>query len=721
MLSKAPPVTPDSNIKHEPYRQLNRAFRRSRIIAVALLMVASQATAYAAKKDLKAPSMMGENISGGFGDFHIESKEHFTKKNREIIWFSGFKGFMSAYKANLKADWIAPSGEIFKSEHFTTEPSNCRFGWAKLDIKGKDSEALKLEGRWTVNIYWDDELIDTKKFYIDEKKSTGENVEAATVANESSLNEPAPLKANKYYVGANLGDGEINSGIAWWTKLDHLNNTRNFFSPDDKAIVWVAEYPNFSSPPDNLEVTWYRPDGTIFEQSRDTIYPAGFIRRHMMLVNKAIAKKAFGKWKVEARVGDALVDSRYFFIDYMDKLKRLPLEELKPVTSKEEFDLVIADMEKKSRAPRSEEANKDFLRMGETYIPIVADTKDLLILKMGNEYFSTPNKTIGEGSDNATLKLASECSALEAQDYFAPMNRNRAAGIYEKCVEKAPTNPAANRAAGLFDMLLDDYDGALKRFSKAKELMPDDPIAKEQYGDALMLNLRNDEAKAQYEDAIQSGHHDPERIQIKIRKLTPKKDLSYIKQYLLNFTGIAVEDTFPAYFLYADSKAKPNPDTLFYKTGNQPKNIALINKDKIIAQYSAWKKLKEYQDIQKKEFNDQKIKLETEIKQSKDDASLKVELARMVTTHEAVRIVALNSYSKKITGRIQVVAEDFAKKNGYDAAAFVNPGVDGKDVTDEIVKMIDEDISLIVPPDEIMRQAQGETKLRESHLLPDSF
>ena len=99
--------------------------KRVTILSLISLLFVSQA--FAAKKDLKAPSMMGENISGGFGDFHIESKEHFTKKSREIIWFSGFHGFMSAYKANLKADWIAPSGEIFKSEHFTTEPSNCRF------------------------------------------------------------------------------------------------------------------------------------------------------------------------------------------------------------------------------------------------------------------------------------------------------------------------------------------------------------------------------------------------------------------------------------------------------------------------------------------------------------------------------------------------------------------------------------------------------------------
>lgn len=125
---------------------------------------------WASKKDLLADSMMGEGIGGGFGDFYIDSKDTFSKDSKEVIWFAGFKGFMTAYQANLSAQWITPAGETFKTEKFTTRYGNNRFGWAKLDIKGVDGQALSLEGEWTVKIFWDDELIDTKKFYLGEKK-----------------------------------------------------------------------------------------------------------------------------------------------------------------------------------------------------------------------------------------------------------------------------------------------------------------------------------------------------------------------------------------------------------------------------------------------------------------------------------------------------------------------------------------------------------------------
>src|SRR3989338_653575 len=81
-------------------------------------------------------AMMGENIGGGFGDFHIESKDSFTAESREVIWFASFKGFMGAPQARLRAEWITPAGEGFKNENFSTKYGNSRFGWAKLDIQG---------------------------------------------------------------------------------------------------------------------------------------------------------------------------------------------------------------------------------------------------------------------------------------------------------------------------------------------------------------------------------------------------------------------------------------------------------------------------------------------------------------------------------------------------------------------------------------------------------
>ncbi len=123
-------------------------------------------SSYAAKKDILDNATIGENISGGFADFYIQSKDTFNSSSREILWFAHFKGFRKAYKANLSARWYAPSGEKFKEEQFSTQETNSRYAWAKLDIRGQDQSALSLPGTWKVDVFWDDELIDSKEFYI---------------------------------------------------------------------------------------------------------------------------------------------------------------------------------------------------------------------------------------------------------------------------------------------------------------------------------------------------------------------------------------------------------------------------------------------------------------------------------------------------------------------------------------------------------------------------
>lgn len=168
----------------------------TRLLISLLLSLLAASPALAAKKDSMNESMMGENISGGFGDFAIQRKSTFTRQSNEVIWFASFKGFIGAPNAKLNAKWITPAGEIFKDENFTTKYGNARFGWAKLDIRGADEKALELEGEWTVQIYWDEELIDTKKFYLGEKKfikiQETEQTVPQTVSLPVRLSDPVP-------------------------------------------------------------------------------------------------------------------------------------------------------------------------------------------------------------------------------------------------------------------------------------------------------------------------------------------------------------------------------------------------------------------------------------------------------------------------------------------------------------------------------------------------
>ena len=236
-----------------------------------------------------------------------------------------------------------------------------------------------------------------------------------------------------------------------------------------------------------------------------------------------------------------------------------------------------------------------------------------------------------------------------------------------------------------------------------------------------MLNLRNTEAKEQYEKAVQSGHHDAERIKIKITKLTPKTDLVYIKQYLLGYQGFAIEDSLPAYVLYFDSKKKPVEKNYFYKQGSQPGNTALADMQKIRKDFSQWKKLDEFEARKRKEYMEKRGELEKAVKKDDKDEASKKELIRLIVENESALIVLRSNYSKKMKEALGRISEDFAKANGYGAVAKARAEVEGKDVTDELLKRLEADSSLIVAPETLFGDALKEIKPRESNLQPDQF
>jgi tetratricopeptide (TPR) repeat protein len=168
--------------------------------------------AFAGKAEVLANATMGENISGGLGDFHIQSRDIFNSESSEAIWFGTFKGFMTAYKANLSAEWMTPAGELFKREKFTTKYGNANFGWAKLDIKGVDKSALELEGEWMIKVYWDEELIDQRNFFIGTRKFAKVALPEESVAlTETAGTADGYIRLAKVYFKKNEIDSAINS------------------------------------------------------------------------------------------------------------------------------------------------------------------------------------------------------------------------------------------------------------------------------------------------------------------------------------------------------------------------------------------------------------------------------------------------------------------------------------------------------------------------------
>src|SRR3989344_1566506 len=138
---------------------------------------------HASKKDALVSSTIGENTRNNFGRMELDQKSTFDNSNNEILWFGEFKLFSASYTAGLKAEWYTPAGELFKAQNFTPFYWNNKFAWAKLDIQGPDKQVLELEGEWTVKVYWDNEFIDQKTFFIGKR--------GFAKAPAESLNAPA--------------------------------------------------------------------------------------------------------------------------------------------------------------------------------------------------------------------------------------------------------------------------------------------------------------------------------------------------------------------------------------------------------------------------------------------------------------------------------------------------------------------------------------------------
>jgi len=100
------------------------------------------------------------------GGLSIHAKDVFTENSSEVMWFGQFRLFSTTIYAKFKIEWYTPDAELFREEAFNPFSWSDNYAWAKLDIQGKDKGALNLQGEWSVKVYFDEELIDERSFWI---------------------------------------------------------------------------------------------------------------------------------------------------------------------------------------------------------------------------------------------------------------------------------------------------------------------------------------------------------------------------------------------------------------------------------------------------------------------------------------------------------------------------------------------------------------------------
>ncbi len=617
--------------------------------------------------------MMGENITFGGGDFHIDAKDRFTENSSEILWFSGFKGWIGAPEAKLKAEWMTPAGEIFKTEKFTTRYGNNRFGWAKLDIRNADKAAVELKGEWKVKIYWDDELIDEKIFYIGERKF----VEPTQIATWDGSIRLAKV---------HIAKGE------WERAAEQVKAAQRLDRAKSEAYLLLGDIYNQQG----------EPEEAILQFSKAQELKADAMSVHSGLAEAYIKLEMPDDAIRECEAALIIQPASKETLDKLNELKKLKAEAASAP----------------SKAPKKKNSKKDFIYIGDAKIPIVARAGDITVVKLQDLYFHVRDTRPKKDQENKNLMVAEKCSAMKAQDFIV-YSKREAYNIYLDCAESYPASDAANRAAGVFAMLLDEREKALELFLKVVKLLPDDALAHEQYGDALMLQLRNEEAQAEYKTAIQKGHWDEERIRIKITKLTSKKDIEYVKRYLNTITGFNVRDSFVSNANYFDSKQMPSKSDYLYQKNDLPGKVGHVNMDKIYRDFSLMKKFKEFEEKWRKDFEKRKKELEKNPKDPGAQDSAKSELIKFIVTGEAGVVVARARYTEEIENAAKKVSAVLAGQKGLDGV--VSNGNEGEDLAKEVLQALDSDLSLNIVPETLFTRAQEDLELTENNLQPEKF
>jgi hypothetical protein len=105
--------------------------------------------------------------SGVIGVLHEPTSE-FNTEDLQVISFLAIENLSGSHK--LRWEWVAPTGKTYLSTE--KYPLNVEKGkylpevtaWHRISIK--DEPAADLPGKWRVNAYIDDELVDSKPFYV---------------------------------------------------------------------------------------------------------------------------------------------------------------------------------------------------------------------------------------------------------------------------------------------------------------------------------------------------------------------------------------------------------------------------------------------------------------------------------------------------------------------------------------------------------------------------
>jgi tetratricopeptide (TPR) repeat protein len=104
-----------------------------------------------------------------FNTVHVQGgSREFKSTDERVTWYGKFKGsaFLSPFQAVFEAKWYAPDGSLFYDDTFTLDEQGWDRKFAKTYLPLAESPAREMPGRWRVEIFFRDYIVDIHEFQI---------------------------------------------------------------------------------------------------------------------------------------------------------------------------------------------------------------------------------------------------------------------------------------------------------------------------------------------------------------------------------------------------------------------------------------------------------------------------------------------------------------------------------------------------------------------------
>lgn len=269
--------------------------------------------------------------------------------------------------------------------------------------------------------------------------------------------------------------------------------------------------------------------------------------------------------------------------------------------------------------------------MGDIKFPIVAETDELTIVKMGERYTAT--KRIG--SDGRASEYES-CGIFEAQRDLLKKPLD-AAAIYEKCLETIPEDHGLLRALGISYMVARNFNKSVSSFERAVQQTPEDGVLHEQLADAYAMRGQMDEAEKHYGFARKyMRRSESVRLSKKLDRIKGFGFDNVVASYLLDYNGIQIRNGLVAALSYTDPIRSQDLDgdrEVYYLSEADDEKDAVIDLNRLYKDLFAMKALnqmiKEDREAAQAEESEEKAsidQLKNEIEKTDDETVLREEL-----------------------------------------------------------------------------------------------